>query len=1035
MKRILFLAALVIMSAVTAVADTAEVPDDAVKVSSAAELVSAINDNAKAYIVLTANIDMTAQPTITTTFSGTIDGKSVDEKGQMSMFCIFKDKKNTAHKDPLFQTLDNATIKNVIFSNMRVESESEDNRGALCSTMSYCTIEKVNLADISVFADDNRAGTLAGKATSCHFTEVMCGNSDVTVDGMYAGGLVGESSGCTYIKCLTNELVSVFADGNALYNNAYSGGLVGCSTGDTFDYCYNFALVGANDDRVGGLTGYSINSNFDHCLNSGMVVHCAEEVFIEDKDAIMADVAEKIKECRWTWVTGFFTTIGISPLSIWVPFIITESFPPLAIVVAVSAFVVGTVLTIAGLAAGHDELGGICGSAKGGTFSCCSNYGTCMARDNGVGGIVGVAEADTEGVRITNCLNRGHVQGSYRLGGIVGILKSSRVENCLNVGEVKGDYEEEVHPIFGYQEKSGWNNNYLKSDRYDPTSGGRIKVTEEQLASGEVAWWLNQGQSGGPWRQNLKETETESKDDFPVLLDDHHLVTSDDLQGRYAIGTAEELISFANTVNGRTKEAQTFVAYLYNDIDLDPTQNWQPIGTGSKPFYGLFFGGGHKIDHLKCSVTHRDAGLFGTLGMRTEIHDVILGSHSSVTSTQNAVGGIAGCVRVPDGNIGSVRIIGCGNQAKVTGSFNVAGILGAVYFDENMQLVLSDCYNAGLITATSKGEYTTTGESAAICAATKSNALVTRCWNINNVVSSTTGLQPYRTGKFFVNGTDNITLCYNWDAYGTGEREQEGVDTFNIYDFNNGTLCYKLNAEDNNPDHHLPWQQNLADMNTPLSFIGQEGEGKGVHYTRTLSSTTGTIVLPYDVASNDSVQFYVLTGIDDGEEKVTFSPVDVLKGGTPALFVTTGTGDYEFLGCNENLATDAFNELCITSRPVTIGDWTMLGSNIEQEFTKPADLATLYYISGGQVKNATKKLTVGAYRSYFTGPDATAGASAPALSIIFGPKPEGITPLSPSLKEETIGIFNTQGQRLNAPQRGLNIFRTASGKSVKVLLK
>lgn len=322
MKRLLLFAALVMMSAVAAMADTAEVPDNAVEVSSAEELVNAINANPNAYIVLKANIDMTAQATITKTFSGTIDGETFGEEGK-GYFRIFKERNKISHYDPLFLNLQKATLKNLVITGMRVQSESEDNRAALCSTMDSCTLENINVADVSVFADDNKAGTLAGTATKCSFTNVVCLNSDVTVDGMYAGGLVGTSSGCTYIKCMTNELVSVFSDGNAWYNNAYSGGLVGCSTGDTFDYCYNFALVGANDDRVGGLTGYSLGSHFDHCLNSGMVVHCDEKVFNTDKEAIMANVAEKIKECRWTWVTGFATAMMGAPVIIWVPFIAT----------------------------------------------------------------------------------------------------------------------------------------------------------------------------------------------------------------------------------------------------------------------------------------------------------------------------------------------------------------------------------------------------------------------------------------------------------------------------------------------------------------------------------------------------------------------------------------------------------------------------------------------------------------------------------------------------------------------------------------
>ena len=344
MKKIFLLAALIVTSVATTLADT---PEDAIKVGTAEELINAINDHPKSYIKLTANIDMTAQATITKTFSGTIDGETFGEEGK-GYFRIFKERNKISHYDPLFKNLQKATLKNLVITGMRVQSESEDNRAALCSTMDSCTLENINVADVSVFADDNKAGTLAGTATNCSFTNVVCLNSDVTVDGMYAGGLVGMSSGCTYIKCMTNEQVSVFADGNLFDSNAYSGGLVGCSTSDNFDTCYNFALVGSNDDRTGGIAAFGVNSHFDHCLNAGMVVHCTEEVFRSNKQAIMDNVAQMIRECRITWVTGFFLAMVVDFTEIAIPFWATMTFPPVAVAVAVATLVLGATLTAVG---------------------------------------------------------------------------------------------------------------------------------------------------------------------------------------------------------------------------------------------------------------------------------------------------------------------------------------------------------------------------------------------------------------------------------------------------------------------------------------------------------------------------------------------------------------------------------------------------------------------------------------------------------------------------------------------------------------
>lgn len=1022
MKKLFLLSALLVISLLQAVADE-NVP---VQVSTAEEFDAAVK--ASKDIVLTDNINMTGYPTINATFKGTIDGRGFVE-GKDTIYTIYKtdrDKKSTTHT-PLVNDMKGATVQNVIFSGFRVESDSESNQGVLGSCIEGCVIKNVTLYGVSVFSDEDNAGALAGKSLGSTITNVKALNCNVTVDGVGAGAIVGSSLNSTFTQCLTNVYTWVFADGRTFFeNSAYAGGICGLSSGDTFTECVNLALIGANDDAVGGIVGHSKLSRFYNCTNMGYIYQTDEETFHGDISSIQADIESKIRNCRVEAIGGFFIALPGTMTALAIPFWITLTFPPAAIITAVCIAITGTVLCIVGLAQGYDEVGGIVGSAFGGEISCCSNYGYCGCRDSSAGGIVGLADrpdSNSAGVDINNCLNAGTVQSSYHIGGIVGDLYHSSLRNCLNVGEVKSDYEDKSGSLFGYQEGGSWNNNYFKWGIYDPTAGGRVKVTEEQLSSGQVAWWLNQGQTDGPWRQNLTGDDT---DPYPVLELDHNKVTPDDLANRFAISNADELMAFAAAVNTREVEAQTFTAYLTDDIDLSG-KTWIPIGTESKPFYGLFFGCGHIIRNLQCNVTHRDAGLFGTIGMRTEIHDVTIDHNSRITSAQNAVGGIVGCVRVPAGNIGQVKITGCGNRATVQGSYNVGGILGAVYFDSDLKLEIRDCYNAGTIYATSKGEGNTgTGESGVICGAVKASSIITDCWNIGVVkVATATGVssQPstaYYNGRYFAyygGGKPQISHCYS--LLTDMGNAQDGVEKITLEDISDGTLCFLLNNETNDTQTStgLRWEMELGDAST-LCYTGFDSHGRGIYHSRTISNPIGTIVLPYDVESNDDVTFYELLGtVTPGV--LSFQSVDVLGAGVPGLFrIHTdeeGPVTYDFLSTGDVFkpSEDYLTDYCN-------GDWKMYGTYSGVTITDDATLGKTYYVSGGEVRQATKSLTIAPYRAYI---QSETGISANGLRVSLDGKTTDIVFIpadKPSLEDDA-PIYDLFGRCAVNPQQGIYI--------------
>ena len=183
--------------------------------------------------------------------------------------------------------------------------------------------------------------------------------------------------------------------------------------------------------------------------------------------------------------------------------------------------------------------------------------------------------------------------------------------------------------------------------------------------------------------------------------------------GVYQIGTAEELLWFAQEVNGGKIGIS---CVLTADIDLTGT-DWPGIGNSEFRYAGSFDGQGH-------TVTFKDAawGLFGYVrgsaafpatikNVKTRgninrsgiAHEVAYAYFEScingATITVNharAAGVIGSAIGINLGNgtiENDVRIKNCGNEASVTGLSNIGGILGWA----NVNTQVENCYNTGNI--------------------------------------------------------------------------------------------------------------------------------------------------------------------------------------------------------------------------------------------------------------------------------------------------------------------------------------------------
>ena len=192
--------------------------------------------------------------------------------------------------------------------------------------------------------------------------------------------------------------------------------------------------------------------------------------------------------------------------------------------------------------------GGILGGAHG-TMTIlegCTYSGTLAAEDAGgsgnYGGILGYANNSSSCyMDISNCLFDGKVYnsaaspGSCTFGGIVGYANSPfvTISNCLSIGKVQSARYAQFFGALNGMNSKVFNSYYQGDNIIGSGSGGTAspleasKVTDEQLASGEICFKLNGEQPVDVWHQTILE------DNNPVLDDSHAVVLYSDEYGFY----------------------------------------------------------------------------------------------------------------------------------------------------------------------------------------------------------------------------------------------------------------------------------------------------------------------------------------------------------------------------------------------------------------------------------------------------------------------------------------------------------------------
>ena len=115
-----------------------------------------------------------------------------------------------------------------------------------------------------------------------------------------------------------------------------------------------------------------------------------------------------------------------------------------------------------------------------------------------------------------------------------------------------------------------------------------------------------------------------------------------DRDGRYEIGSSEQLTVFANLVNGGNT---TLNVELVSDVVFDGETPWVPIGSIYDPFEGIFDGQFYTISGLYINdTTMKDVGLFGTIAASGRVKNVGVINSKFITTRRGdgySAGGVA----------------------------------------------------------------------------------------------------------------------------------------------------------------------------------------------------------------------------------------------------------------------------------------------------------------------------------------------------------------------------------------------------------
>ena len=214
---------------------------------------------------------------------------------------------------------------------------------------------------------------------------------------------------------------------------------------------------------------------------------------------------------------------------------------------------------------------------------------------------------------------------------------------------------------------------------------------------------------------------------------------------------------------------------------------------------------------------------------------------------------------------------------------------------------------------------------------------------------------------------------------------------------------------------------------------------KKASYNRTMKegTTWATLCLPFEVSlDNQNFRAFKLLSADEGTETVELEEIETsIAAGTPVIIkMKDGANSLSISEADKAIAKD------VQTSETANGNYQLQGIYTQKVFDKDAD-NNCYIVKGNKLMNPAKLLEnssttqVGSkpFRAYMVGNTTAPAAGAKMFSIAIGGGTTAIDSLNTIANDKAV-YYDLQGNRLNAPQKGINIVKRG-GKTMKVIIK
>ena len=227
---------------------------------------------------------------------------------------------------------------------------------------------------------------------------------------------------------------------------------------------------------------------------------------------------------------------------------------------------------------------------------------------------------------------------------------------------------------------------------------------------------------------------------------------------------------------------------------------------------------------------------------------------------------------------------------------------------------------------------------------------------------------------------------------------------------------------------NIPQYVSLSDA----SYISEltDGKVKRASYSRTMSNTWGTLVLPYNLKLTGD-EPYSLYAIDHiaSDEIVLRSLEGEVTAGTPCIVKRKGE-QTELTFVAENASIN------VATNTDEVGDLNFMGTYWAKEVTNGYIIRKDKFWNVAKLKESSpniKALMVGPFRSWLEG---AAPNGAAQLSLRIDNPTTSIDNVAPleTLNADNVEYYDLNGKRLAAPMKGVNIVRRGN-KTMKVIIK